>query len=115
MALDRPHDLGGIGKGLALRWAADRVAGVLASSTGYLLEAGGDIVVRGSPLDESRWSIAIEEPGQGGPPLAVLAMAAGAVCTSSIARRRWQLEDGEVVHHLIDPSTAIPVAPGCWP
>ena len=27
VSLDRPHDLGGIGKGLALRWAADRVAG----------------------------------------------------------------------------------------
>ncbi len=105
VALDRPHDLGGIGKGLALRWAADRVAGVLDPSTGYLLEAGGDIVARGSPLDQSRWAIAIEDPGLDGSPLAVLAIAPGAVCTSSIARRRWHLEDGHVVHHLIDPST----------
>lgn len=112
VALDRPHDLGGIGKGLALRWAADRAAGVLESSRGYLLEAGGDIVARGSPLDQSRWSIAIEDPGLNGPPLAVVATAAGAVCTSSIARRRWHLEDGEAVHHLIDPATGDPGGAG---
>ena len=112
VALDRPHDLGGIGKGLALRWAADRVAGVLDRSTGFLLEAGGDIVARGSPLDQSRWSIAIEDPRLVGPPLAVLAIAGGAVCTSSIARRRWRLEDGEAVHHLIDPSTGDPGGAG---
>lgn len=112
VALDRPHDLGGIGKGLALRWAADRVAGVLGPSTGYLLEAGGDIVACGSPLDQSRWSIAIEDPGLDGSPLAVLAIVAGAVCTSSIAHRRWHLEGGGAVHHLIDPSTGDPGGAG---
>ena len=112
VALDRPHDLGGIGKGLALRWAADRVAAVLDPSTGYLLEAGGDVVARGSPIDGSRWSIAIEDPWFDGSPLAVLAFAAGAVCTSSIARRRWHLDDGRVAHHLIDPSTGDPGGDG---
>ncbi len=43
--IDRPIDLGGIGKGLALRWAAARLdrRGVRS----YLLEAGGDLVARG--------------------------------------------------------------------
>ena len=49
VAVDRPVDLGGIGKGLALRWAAVRIGqrGV----ERWLLEAGGDLVARGPGPD----------------------------------------------------------------
>ena len=106
--LDRPHDLGGIGKGLALRWAARRIDRELGQAAGFLLEAGGDIVVRGRPVDEPVWSIAIEDPRLDGSTLAVIAVDRGAVCTSSVARRRWQSDGGRTVHHLIDPRTGEP-------
>lgn len=108
VVLDRPYDLGGIGKGLALRWTAHAVAPHVAEASGWLLEAGGDIVVGGRPDDAPAWAIAIEEPGSDGPPVAVLDVSEGAVCTSSIGRRRWLDGDGRPVHHLIDPRTGEP-------
>ncbi len=45
--LSAPADLGGIGKGLALRWAARRVERLLPAGVGALIEAGGDLVVTG--------------------------------------------------------------------
>jgi thiamine biosynthesis lipoprotein len=112
VALDRPHDLGGIGKGLALRWAVAEAAAALEPAVGVLLEAGGDVVVRGRPGDQPAWSIAIEDPGLDGPPVALVALESGAVCTSSVARRSWQTTSGRTVHHLIDPRTGEPGGEG---
>ena len=42
-------DLGGIGKGLALRWAAAKLE--RKGFDTFLLEAGGDLVSRGLPPD----------------------------------------------------------------
>ena len=47
ICLPRPVDLGGIGKGLALRWAAAELGA--AGQTDFLLEAGGDLVARDGP------------------------------------------------------------------
>ena len=50
-AVAAPVDLGGIGKGLALRWTFGRIARLLAladGGRGALLEAGGDLVATGS-------------------------------------------------------------------
>lgn len=105
LQLDMPLDLGGIGKGLALRWAAARLerAGV----HDYLLDAGGDLVVRGRPPEGGHWQIGIEDPAGGPAPLAVVTPVDGAVATSSIRRRRWD-RDGRTVHHLLDPTTGEP-------
>jgi thiamine biosynthesis lipoprotein len=106
-----PIDLGGIGKGLALRWAADRVRRLLRPDDGALIEAGGDIVGLGrGPLD-GRWPIGIEDPG-GGDDLAVVALDEGALATSSIRVHRWQDPDGSPVHHLLDPGTGRPGGAG---
>lgn len=107
--LEHPVDLGGIGKGLALRWAAAAVArhGVDA----FLLDAGGDLVVRGTPPEDGPWRVGIEDPGGGPEPLAVVTAADGAVATSSIRRRRWS-SGGVTVHHSIDPATGRPGGPG---
>jgi thiamine biosynthesis lipoprotein len=100
-----PIDLGGIGKGLALRWTADLLAA--AGATSYLVDAGGDCVFRGGGPDGSGWHIGVEDPRGGIDPMAVLAVTDGACATSSTRLRRWRA-GGEEVHHLIDPSTRRP-------
>ena len=104
-------DSGGLGKGLALRWAGRHVAARLAGR-GALLEAGGDITGWGRAPDGQPWQIGIEDPGGATDPLAVISLSNGAVCTSSIARQRWIAPDGRAVHHLVDPRTGEPGGEG---
>lgn len=109
LAVDHPIDLGGIGKGLALRWSADalRRAGVQR----FLLDAGGDLVASGHAPEGGPWQIGLEDPRGGDEPLAVVALDEGAIATSSIRRRSWDFQ-GRVVHHLIDPRTGEPADGG---
>ncbi|HET8587623.1 MAG TPA: FAD:protein FMN transferase [Candidatus Limnocylindria bacterium] len=97
-ALTAPVDLGGIGKGLALRIAARALEGRGIDS--FLLEAGGDVVAGRPPPNEAGWRLSIEHPQQRDP-AAVIEIADAAVATSSTA-----------VHpaHLIDPRTLQPAA-----
>ena len=116
ISLPVPVDLGGIGKGLALRWAADAVVrggfDVVAAGTGFLIDAGGDIVTVGVPGVGERWRIGIEDPRGEAEPLAVLELSGrAAVATSSIRRLHWDHEGG-AVHHLIDPRTGEPGGAG---
>jgi thiamine biosynthesis lipoprotein len=99
-----PVDLGGIGKGLALRWAARLLE--RAGCAGFLLEAGGDCVYGDGP-GGTPWRLAVEDPAGGREPVAVLQVARGATATSSTRLRHWTA-GGEPVHHLIDPSTGLP-------
>jgi thiamine biosynthesis lipoprotein len=108
IALDRAYDLGGIGKGLALRWAWRRLATLRTVASGVLLEAGGDLVVGGRPETAQTWSIGVEDPTGGPSPVAVIVPGEGAVCTSSVARRAWWSPGGLPVHHLIDPASGLP-------
>jgi thiamine biosynthesis lipoprotein len=107
-------DLGGIGKGLALRWAWRALHEAIPSDSdfGALLDAGGDLVVGGRPPDGRAWRIGIEDPSGVDLPIAVVAVAGGAVCTSSTRINRWVDPGGRVVHHLIDPATGQPAATG---
>jgi thiamine biosynthesis lipoprotein len=105
LTIDDPIDLGGIGKGLALRWARDLLD--RQPMAGYLLEAGGDLVARGRAPDGGPWRIAIEDPSGGPDALAVLGVRDLAVATSSVRRRQWAVA-GRAVHHLIDPATGEP-------
>lgn len=110
-----PLDMGGIGKGLALRWAAGAALAELPASAGLLLEAGGDIVAAGaSPADG--WMVGIEDPAAEASadpvPLAVVGVQGGAVATSSVRVRRWVSPDGRAVHHLVDPRTGEPARTG---
>lgn len=99
-------DLGGIGKGYAVRLAIAELAGAGASA---LVEAGGDLATFGrgpqrAPGETPGWRAAVEDPRGGSDPIAVLDVTDAAAATSSIRLRRWKAGDREV-HHLIDPST----------
>jgi thiamine biosynthesis lipoprotein len=109
--LDEPVDLGGIGKGLALRWAAAHLERL--AVTDYLLEAGGDLVARGRPAGAPRWVVGIEAPDGAREPVGALALdpAGEAVATSSIRINQWTYGD-RTVHHLLDPVTGEPAPPG---
>lgn len=108
-----PADSGGIGKGLALRWAVARLARADLIGRGLLIEAGGDIVARGSAPDGSAWRIGIEDSAiPAADPLAVVEVSNGSVVTSSTGVRHWQTDDGRSVHHLLDPRTGEPGGDG---
>lgn len=88
-------DLGGIGKS----WAAVRAGVVLADRVldeRLIIDAGGDLtMVRGDHRIETAAG-------------AVLALEGAGVATSSSERRQWQLGDGTIAHHLIDPAVGVP-------
>lgn len=84
-------DLGGIGKG----YAVDRVADQLGVAGPCLVNAGGDLVVRGGA-----WPVGITDD-------LTLELTQGAMCTSGSDRRHWT-RGGERLHHLIDPATGRP-------
>jgi thiamine biosynthesis lipoprotein len=85
-------DLGGIGKG----YAVDRAIEILAVVGPCVVNAGGDLAVRG----DRPWPIGVED----GP---TLELTRGAIATSGRDRRHWRRGDEER-HHLIDPATGRP-------
>ncbi|MEO8889319.1 MAG: FAD:protein FMN transferase [Jatrophihabitantaceae bacterium] len=100
-----PIDLGGIGKGLALRWAAAEL--VAGGCPGFLLDAGGDCVAGGAGPDGGGWRIGVEDPNDGADPVAVLELVDVACATSSTRLLNWRVGNSRV-HHLIDPRTGRP-------
>jgi thiamine biosynthesis lipoprotein len=84
-------DLGGIAKG----YAADRACELLALAGPCLVNAGGDVAVRGGA-----WPVGVA-PGL------TLELAAGGLATSGRDRRRW-VRGGREQHHLIDPRSGRP-------
>jgi thiamine biosynthesis lipoprotein len=97
-------DFGGIAKGMAV----DAAIAVLsaAGATNALVNAGGDM--RAITSGTNGWPVGLTDvPGQ------FLTLSAGAVATSSTARRRWRI-GSEDQHHLIDPRHGGPSRSGVW-
>ena len=86
-------DLGGIAKGWTCDLAVDR-------GIASIVSAGGD--VRSS---DPETAVKVIDPW--GNPAATVRLGIGALATSSVARRRWRVGDGEA-NHLIDPRTTTP-------
>jgi thiamine biosynthesis lipoprotein len=100
-------DLGGIGKGQA----ADIVAGemIAAGARGACVDLGGDVAVAGTTVDGEPWIIGVADPFAPDRDHLRIALAAGAVATSSRLERQWRTVRGPA-HHLIDPTTGQPAA-----
>jgi FAD:protein FMN transferase len=99
-------DLGATAKALCADRAARHAAEL--TGTGVLVSLGGDVAIAGPPPREG-WAVRVthhhaDPVARGGP---VVAIRTGGLATSSTSARRWQ-RGGQVVHHLIDPSTGAP-------
>jgi len=84
--------------GLVKGWAVERAAALLeaAGARRFLVDAGGDVVVRGGP-----WRVGIRHPRRRDRLAAVLALRDGAVATSGAYERG---------PHIVDPRTGLPPA-----
>jgi len=78
-----------------------------------LVSLGGDIAVAGDPPAEG-WAVQTSEDSNA--PIddaeETITIESGGIATSSITVRRWT-RGGVVLHHIIDPTTGLPVA-GPW-
>ncbi len=88
-------DFGGIGKG----YAVDLACELLAGAGPCLVNAGGDLGVRGGS-----WPVGVETP-EG---TITLELSQGAVATSGSDRRRWTTSSHGEAHHVIDPRAGRP-------
>jgi thiamine biosynthesis lipoprotein len=96
-------DLGGVGKA----WLAERVADMLGAIGPCLVDAGGDIALRGEPPGEQGWSIGVADPRCPDEDLMLLTVSGRAVATSGVDYRHWR-HGTTVGHHIIDPRTGSP-------
>lgn len=102
LTLGTTLDPGGIGKGLAADIAVTNL--MRNGAVGALVNANGDIVVRGESPQGGPWIIGIEDPFNVGQELEQIRLVSGAVATSSRVHQSWQ-QDGKQVHHLVNPHT----------
>jgi FAD:protein FMN transferase len=100
---DASLDLGAVGKA----WAADQAAGAAAwrVGTGVLVSCGGDLAVAGPALTEG-WRVRVSE-AVGAAPWQDVQIFDGGLATSGMESRTWR-RGGEVLHHIIDPTTGFP-------
>jgi thiamine biosynthesis lipoprotein len=89
--------------GLVKGWSVDRAAAILdaAGAANYVVNAGGDIRLRGGALPEKVWRVGIQHPLERELVAAVVQSADLAVATSGAYER------GE---HVFDPHTGLPPA-----
>jgi thiamine biosynthesis lipoprotein len=100
-------DFGGVGK----EYAVDRAAALIAAQTrsAFLVNFGGDLFA-GAPRRGNRfWSVGVDDPtrtGQGA--VYRIELARGGLATSGDARR-FVLQNGRRLGHILNPQTGWPV------
>ena len=103
-------DLGAVAKGYAAGIVAEKIAGIL---TDFSLNAGGNIVCRGTPDNDIQlWKAGIQNPDESlitseNPYLCSLGFTDLSLVTSGDYLRFYAV-DGVRYHHIIDPVTLMP-------
>ena len=100
-------DLSSIAKGFGV----DKVASIFDKYdvSGYLVEIGGELRVKGTKADGSEWKIAIEKPTTGERKVQqVIALGDMSMATSGDYRNYFE-ENGKRYNHIIDPRSGMPV------
>lgn len=97
--------LGGIVKG----YTSERIMEIFKAHnvTSALVNLGGNVQALGKKPDGSLWNIAIKNPLDGSPYIGFVSLHDKAVITSGPYERNFE-ENGEIYHHLIDPTTGKP-------
>lgn len=93
-------DVGALGKGRLV----DLVLEVLPVGGDVVVDASGDLAVRGAPV-----RIGLEHPFDPTRAIGVWEVRDRALCASASNRRAWPGEGGETLHHVIDARTGVPV------
>lgn len=96
-------DFGGFLKG----HTADRAARLATGAV--VVDAGGDVVLRGAPAGEPGWTVYIEDPDDDSRSIGSVVVRDRAIATSAGNRRRWT-RGTRTMHHLIDPRTSAPAS-----
>ncbi|WP_418358306.1 FAD:protein FMN transferase [Shewanella basaltis] len=100
-------DLSSIAKGFGV----DKIASILNkyNASGYLVEIGGEINVKGTKADGIAWRIAVEQPNDEGQSVQqVIEPGTMSMATSGDYRNFYE-ENGERFSHLIDPRSGYPI------
>ena len=101
-------DLSAIAKGLAV----DRVATLLTEQSigSFMVEVGGEVVVRGKAQGGRNWRIGIEQPNPGSQrSVAEVVLLENQAMATSGDYRNFHLVDGKKYSHTINPLTCMPV------
>ena len=100
-------DLGGIAKG----YIADRAAYFLRESgvTGAVIDLGGNIVIVGRKTDGSSWRVGVTKPFSDRDDLIGIVETSEASVVSAGVYERQFVKDGVLYHHILDPTTGMPV------
>ncbi|MCL2568620.1 MAG: FAD:protein FMN transferase [Oscillospiraceae bacterium] len=102
-------DFGAIAKG----YAADRLVLILRNLEieSAIISLGGDILALGERPGGAPWRVAVNDPfGHGS--LGIIEVRDRAVNTSGNYERRFMSEEGETIHHILDPETGRPARSG---
>tara|TARA_R110000850_G_scaffold114166_2_gene228922 strand:- start:462 stop:1475 length:1014 start_codon:yes stop_codon:yes gene_type:complete len=100
-------DLSSIAKGFGV----DKIAAILDKYhvSGYLVEIGGELNVKGTKDDSTPWRVAVEQPTTEGQAVQqVIEPGTMSLATSGDYRNFYQ-ENGERFSHLIDPRNGYPI------
>ncbi|WP_420795049.1 FAD:protein FMN transferase [Halanaerobium hydrogeniformans] len=103
-------DLGGIAKG----YAADEVKEIVKKHDvpSAFINIGGNVLVVGNNVDDSKWRIGIQDPRHGrGNVMAIIESEDQTIVTSGNYERYFE-EDGEIYHHIFDPENGHPARTG---
>lgn len=95
-------DVGALGKGRLVDLVLALVERV--APGGAIVDAGGDLVVRGAPQ-----RIGLEHPFDARRAIGVWEVTDAALCASATNRRAWPSAHGESLHHVLDARTGLPV------
>lgn len=103
-------DLGGIAKGAAAGHVLEVLTGHGVGSA--IIDLGGNITALGEKPDGSPFRVMVKDPRDSEGGICVLSLADGATCSTSGGYERYFEADGQVYHHIIDPSTGYPARSG---
>ncbi|WP_375387754.1 FAD:protein FMN transferase [uncultured Amnibacterium sp.] len=95
-------DVGSAGKGQLVDLVLAEV--VAAGHQEAVVDASGDLAVRGAPL-----RVALEHPFDASAAIGVVEVRDAAIAGSAVNRRDWSVEGARRLHHVLDARTGVPV------